>query len=245
MPGDLPDYTRQVITYVSGDIRAQIGSLPWWLRYPPSRIIYLDDFNEILNWVVEAGPVTLDCGVYSFEGYCMMKMVTRGNPALTTKAHMPLGLTPRSKTAMQLRWWPSFTDDVSLGYVEFRIDRYNGVTVDSAALRYLKNATTPQNKWQYLNGAGGYSDVPGGSQTIDTTVLTRHFFRLIVDFTAAVKGYSRFESDDLIVDLSGVPIYTTASAVAPNLRPVVDVKEDVLGVNLINIDAFCLSDNEA
>lgn len=244
MGGDLPDYSRQITVLLNADIMAQMRNLPWWVRYAPSRTLYLDDFEGVLKWYQGAGTVARDNSINVFEGNYCLSLVTAAAADAQANAQLFIGAVPRSKFAIQLRWHPYESADNILRRFDVNMILYDGSYVSDIVLRYLKNETTPQNKWQYLNSAGAFVDLPNGAEEIDTTYRAHQSFYLTFDMLASVLKYGRLVTSKLALDLSSLGIRYSVDPTTPYIVLNLTAVTDIASAAHVYVDALCLSDEE-
>jgi len=244
MAPDLPDYTRDMHITLSGELLSQTRSLPWWVRYTPARLVFLDDFEGVLKWTQLFGTITKASGLDTFEATNHLSMVTLASGGLDAHANLLLGALPRSKMACQLRWHPYESADNVLSNFSVSLTLTDGSYSTQFIIEYLKNWVTAQNKWRYLNENEVMSDIPGGSETIDTTLREHQTLYFTVDFRTSVLRYARLVSGRLDLDLSSLRPYHVASAVAPGLSVDLRAVANITASAHVYVDAFCLSDQE-
>jgi len=219
-------------------------SLPWWLRYAPARICYMDDFEGVLKWKQNAGTVTKDSSVNVFEGSNALKLVTgavAGNYAI---AKLFLPMLVKAKIALQLRWSSCPTFDVDLRSFTARIYNYDGTYFDQLELRYLKNLSGYQNKWQYFGPGGSFLDLPGGGQDLRLCDPYNHYLRVVWDLSTRPAKLTEFESNTLLLRPANVQGYYTGSATPPSASIELECMTDVASSVNAYVDTLCLSDQE-
>jgi len=222
-------------------------AFPWWLRSVPARIQYLDDIEGVLKWAVAfGGTLTRDSSVDVFEGDYCLKMVTAATAASIADARVMLGIVPKSVFAVQLRWHTRNAADTTLRDFAVRIDYFDGAVCHTAMLRFLKNQTTPQNKWQYLDPTSTYQDVPSGSQNIYTAfpAPVHNYLRAVFDFTPTNPVLKELESNDLILKGLNMSGWSGSNAAPPQLNLLIYTETDVAVASTTFADAICLSDQE-
>jgi hypothetical protein len=244
MVGDLPDYTRTINVYLTTELVSLMRSQPWWMRYKPKRTLYIDDFEGVLKWDPVVPNAEKISDLYAFEGSYALRLTTPNIAWNDAAAVLYLGLTETSKMAIELRWSPACANDQRLNMFWVALSRFDGVNKTLAVFQYFKNDTgIAQNKWQYFT-AGADTDIPGGSQVILVSAKTKHFLRVVADFSAAIPEYVSLESDELLLDLRGTPLDISVDTTDPHIRVSLGIRTDVNAISQAYIDAFCLSDQE-
>lgn len=238
---DYPDGTLPITITVNTEIVNKVVTMPWWIRYAPNRIVFLDDFEGFMRWGASA---TKYAGRGVFEGSYCAKFVTPATKDEETNISMYLGAIPRSKFAIQLRWTPYAADETYFKHFGVWLGLADASSFTVAGVRYLKNDESPQNKWQYLTGLDIYADITGGSESINVTEDVIQSLYLSADFSSGVLKYDRLITSTLDLDLSTISIYDAAAIGDYYLIIYCVVATDANQVSQACIDALCLSDNE-
>lgn len=223
---------------------APVISLPWWVRYKPSRILFLDDMEGVLKWTQGAGTVSKDSTIDTFEGTNSLKLLTGNVAANTAAAYVYFGFVPASQLMLQCRFHIQGAAATTPRSLDFEVLYYDGTNANQAILRYLKNVTTPQNKWQYSTGGGSFNDIPGGSQSLWSNATFHSFFRMKVDLRPALPLYSLLECDNLSLKLQSLPVYQAASGTQPYMLLRFTATTDTANATSAFIDDVILSDLE-
>jgi len=245
MGGDLPDYSRQITVLLNADIMAQTRSLPWWIRYAPSRVLYLDDIEGVLKWLQTAGTLTKYSGTEVFEGNYCLKMVTGAAADSEAGAQIILGGVPKSKFAVQLKWLAYADNEQTLRSFDINIALLYGAQADYVKLQFLQNLTTPQFKWRYQDENGIMSDIPNASELLYVGLKQKRSLYFTFDTRPSQPVFSRLRTDSLDLDISSCKILRLNNGYSPTLyiNPVFTTDLDAVVEGYI--DAFCLSDQEA
>ena len=205
MVKDLPDYTKGITILLQAEIISQVRNIPWWLRFQPKRILFLDDFEGVLKWVQQYGTVAKGSGLDTFEGTYNLDLTTPATGAgEVVSTYITLGGVLPSKFAVHLWWHCLHTDGALLRNFQVKLYLYDGQYVHQALIQYIKNETTPQNKWRYMNESSYAVDIPDGAEVIDTTTRQHHLLYLTVDMTADINKYQRLVTSALDLDLSAL-----------------------------------------
>jgi hypothetical protein len=234
---------RQYGRALSPAILDAFRSLPWWARYKPARILYMDDFEGALKWLA-SGTVAKDTGVDTFEGSAQLKLTTTASAGNYSSASQIIGQAAKGQIQLQLRWHLNAAAELNPRYVQFGLDWYDGTNLNSFPFRYLKNTSGALNKWQYLGSDNAYHDIPGGGQVIPCTFVSHNFLRVRVDMRSGSPVYSLLESNDVSVNMKGTAGYQTASSNPLYTQCSLIVCTDLAYVSSMGVDALLLSDME-
>jgi len=235
---------RQYSLGVGPQALPAVKSYPWWLRYLPGRIQFLDDFEGVLKWELVAGVVTKYSGIEVFEGTNALSLVTGAVAGNVAQAQVYLGYFPKCRAAFQMRWHALNAADTTMRKMQVRLEFRDGVNNNQVYIQYLKNLTTPQNKWQLQNPAGTWDDIPGAAQNIDTTKSIHHFLRLVADLTVSPPLLLSFESDNLLIENLAIALRSVAAPGVPYINMALETETDVALASTAYFDALCLSDRE-
>jgi hypothetical protein len=223
---------------------APVVSLPWWVRYKPSRVLFMDDMEGVLKWVQIAGTVSKDSTIDAFEGSNSLKMLSGATAGNQAGAQINLGAILPSQLMLQCRFHAHCGDATVLRSLDFKIVYSDGTNISTAVLRHLSNVTTPQNKWQYYTTGAAYADVPGGSQLLTESSNYHSFLRMKVDLRSPIGAYTLLECDNLKLALPNVPIYQVGSPLIPYLTLSFLATTDTANASTVYIDDVILSDLE-
>jgi len=244
MAGDLPDYTKQITVLLQAEILSQVRQLPWWVRYSPKQVLYLDDFEGVLKWEQTGGTVAKESSISAFEGSNCLTLTTGAAADSTSWAALYLGGVTRSKMAIQLRWNVYNADVEALRYFYVNLILKDGSYVSEAAVRYVNWVTSSQKKWQYLNESSAYADIPNGDENIETDYRRHQHLYLVIDFSDAVLRYKRLVTSKLDLDLSDLRFNHYAAVEPLSLQINLGVETDKAVAVKAAVDAVLLSDEE-
>lgn len=218
--------------------------MPWWLRYLPSRIQFLEDFEGVLKWITVDGTITKDTSNHAFEGSYNLKMATAAVAGADAIARLILPAIPKSKIMAQLRWHFDAAAETTPRFFRVEIELYDGSYLYKCGLQYLKNLTSAQQKWQYLNDAGSYVDLPGGSQNISVIIKSPQFLMLKANLASSPPKYIMAELSELVIDMSTLNLYKTTSSTSPRVNINLTAETDAAAETDAYVDTFCFSDQE-
>jgi len=244
MVKDLPDYTRQITVLLKAEILSQMRRLPWWVRYSPSRILFVEDFEGVLKWVQEDGTVARVSDINVFEGTYAMKLTTAATKDEGAAADKDLSFQGFSKIALQLHWTVPSSVLANFQSAIFVISSANGTTRVTGAIRYLNYDTVERQKWQYYDVNGGWVDIPNGAQALAFYEARPHYLRLVIDPTEAVRTYIKLISDYSEIDLTTLPLYQIGSSAKPYTDISLEVYTNAAVAIDEYIDALLVSDQE-
>ena len=219
-------------------------TVPWWLRYIPSRIQFLDDFEGILKWYEYSPTVTKDNSFQVFEGNYCLKLATAATAGSEARARLFLGAIQNSKIMFQFRWHYLSALQTNPRSFYLKATIYDGSYMTVLGLQHLLNLTTPQNKWQYWSDSNAWTDLPGGSQVIAAVQKGHQYLMLKADLSVSPPKYIMAELNNLVIDMSTLRPYRVASS--ENARILIDlgVITDAAAETDAYVDAFCFSDQE-
>ena len=107
--------------------------------------------------------------------------------------------------------WTNFGTRGATHFFYFGFHNYDNVNRNEAFVRY----DWGNEKWQYFNGAGGWTDITGGGQALNFDTLSTgtpgttrafHKTKLAVDFSKAAPEYVYMISDGLVLDMNGIVV---------------------------------------
>jgi len=241
---DYPDGTLPVMVRVEAELLAQMRSLPWWVRYAPRRILYLDDFEGVLKWFQGTGTVKKESGLDTFEGSNHLSIATDAIDGAFANTGIILGGVPPSKFALQLRWHCTKTSP-ALRWFRSEVHVFDGEYGYYAEILYYKYCLAAEmNKWQYMDETSGYTDIPNGSENVDITQLMHQYLYLTVDLSLDTPVYSRLVTSKLDLDLSTLKCYKFVDATAPRIELNLYCATDTNAIAEVCVDTLCLSDEE-
>lgn len=244
MGGDLPDYTRIITVLLRAEILSQVRQLPWWVRYNPSRVVFLDDFEGVLKWQNMGGTVEKESSIHAFEQSNCLALTTDTIADSGAWAGILFGGMPRSKMALQFRWNVLNEDLEALKYFYVNIILTDGTSRSEPAIRYVGYDGGFQNKWQYNDPTTGYTDIPNAAEVIETDYLYHQLAYLVVDYRSDKLRYDRLVTSKLNLDLTDLPLpYETSEAVPYMQVNFGVVTSKAVAVKAV-IDAVLLSDEE-
>lgn len=241
---DLPDYTKQHYIWLNADYLTQIRNLPWWVRYSPRRIIYMDDFEGELKWGSDGGSIAKGNSRMTFEAAYNLQLITGAFAGNDAGAQIIFSGEPKSKVAVQARWNFGGSGSSVPRYFDTMLFWHSGIAWYIAGVRYLKNLAGVQDKWQYLTGAEVWTDIPGGSEVIKIPAYAHQSIYFIVDMTPAVRKYSRLVTSALDLDLSALDFVKYDGVDPAYMAVTFHCATDINQALTCNIDAVCVSDQE-
>jgi len=218
--------------------------VPWWLRYLPSRIQFLDDFEGVLKWATETGTVSRDSSLEVFEGNYCLKLLTAATAGSEAAARILLGSIQPSKVMLQLRWHYKAASSNTPRYFAIVAHFHIGGYQVSIGLRHLANLSTPQDKWQYLASGLTWTDLPGGGQFIEATYPVHQYLMLKADVNPAAPKYIMAELADRTISMTGLTPHVGTSGISPRVYIILSTVTDAAAATEAYVDAFCFSDQE-
>jgi len=245
MPDDFPDFALPITT-IAGRTLVRTLQLPWWLRYTPNRIIYLDDFNSsTLKYDGAGGSLLRHTTNRVYEGDSCLEMQTGAAAGNSSYYLRMIGFPGLSKMAVQLRWKPWCTNAVDLRSFKVRLEVYDGSYERGAEVGYSHYLNgVAQKKWQYWAGVGSYPDISGGAEDIliENLLGFWNFLRFVVDFET--DKYVSLETNRLLLNMSTLSILKVADTLTPQIRLYIEEYTDVAAVSKVLVDCLCVSDLE-
>jgi hypothetical protein len=218
--------------------------VPWWLRYIPSRIQFLDDFEGVLKWYQLSGTVTKDSSFQAFEGNYCLKLATGTTAGSEATARLFLSAVPNSKIMFQLRWHYISALQTNPRSFYLKATFYDGSYMTVLGLQHLLNLTTPQQKWQYWSETNAWTDLPGGSQPLGALQKGSQYLMLKADLSVSPPKYIMAELNNLVIDMSTLRPYRYANTEPPRILIDLGVITDAAAETDAYVDAFCFSDQE-
>jgi len=244
MVTDLPDYTKQVTVLLKAEILSQTRTLPWWIRYQPKRILFLDDFEGVLKWQQNLGTVAKSSSINAFESSNSLLLTTDALANEQAQAVIQLGAVERSKMMMQYLFNPNNAGVNCLHSITTQLTIIDGIYESWAYIRYLNYEGGAQNKWQYWNENGTWADIPNAAEVINCYLNRNHFIRLDVDFSLNKLVYSRLITPTLDLDLSNLLFEHKTTVSEPMIIFSLAIQTWMAYSAKCYFDAFCLSDQE-
>lgn len=244
MVRDLPDYTRDMHITIDPTLLSQVRTLPWWVRYTPARVLYLDDFEGVLKWNEISATVTRETSIEAFEGAYCLSLVSDAIIGAEATAELLLGGIPRSKIAVQLKWHPYESADNIFGDFWVTLTFADGSYFTAFIIAYTKNWVTPQNKWYYMDENEHVTEIPGGAETIETTFRAHQSLYFTCDFRLDSLRYGVLKTSKLDLDLSTLKPYHIPYTGPPGLAIEISAEPGMDAAAHAYVDAFCLSDME-
>lgn len=242
--GDLPDYTRIITVLLKAEILSQVRQLPWWVRYSPSRVLYLDDMEGVLKWRSESGAVVKESIANAFEQSNCITIETPAGAGATNDAFIQIGGVPRSKMRLQFRWNVYNADVESLRHFTTYLQLSDGANVTQFGIRYVHYVSAAkQAKWQYLDETASWADITDADEEIKIDLIVHQFLMLVADF-ADTGEYKSLVTSKHDLDLSGLKPYHSASADPPLVMMWFEVETDKAVAVKAAMDAVLLSDEE-
>jgi hypothetical protein len=187
------EYIRQITV---------LGSVP-----SMGPVILYDDFESLLKFTMNGGTgdstFALDAAV-AYNGDHSLHMKTRATAAAENDWIECQRLSfqrPGRRYSFEVTW--NYSTVLANKEILFQLFIADGAMAHACTLKYLPNSS----KWQYLNSAGAYSDVPGGSQLLYAGGWHRLMFSLNEDSGKMIKVVS----DGLEIDLSDLSYYQNAA----------------------------------
>lgn len=152
----------------------------------------------------------------SFSGAQSLHIKTRTTDTAEDdeiQAFLQSHLPPTKNVSLLARFYsPTFT---TLKTLLFQLEWYDGTNVHRAFIKYYEAVP----KLTYLNSGGTETDLPDLDHVLH--FLSWHSFNFPVDFMN--NKYRSFQLDEINIDLSDLPIYTTESALLPHLRSILSI----------------------
>lgn len=173
-------------------------------------VVLTDDFEHGLateRWKQAAGTVA-NAADYPFNGGKCLKITTGTGAADTGQADHWMGFPADKRMGLEL-WFMSNSLKANITSIAFLMRYYDGVNALTGVLKWLG---TTEEKWQYYNASGTWSDVTGGAQPlyVEATLQPQyHHVKFVIDFEN--ETYVSMESDGLgKKDLSAIDIHSGA-----------------------------------
>ncbi len=218
-------------------------------RRAPRRILLYDDFEgATLKWNQVSGTVTRDttaAGV--FAPTAAMKMVTGIVAGNSAQAQQVRGYQTLQKYVMEVWWAMSAAAATTPRRFVARVVVIDGTNQHYLEVAYLKNLTTPQNKWQFSADGTAYTDVAGGAETLDVDAAVPfiwHYLRAHFNMSLATPNLDELHTDTL--DLTGLTAAGGTAALGTR-KTLVDVfgTTDAAAAATFLVGYVLLSQNEA
>lgn len=241
---DLPDYTKQHFIWLNADYLTQIRNLPWWVRYSPRRIIFLDDIEGELKWGSDGGSIAKGNSRMTFEGAYNLQLITGAAIGNDAGAQIVFSGEVKSKCAVQARWNFGDAAQNKPQYFDIILYCHTGTKYYLAGVRYLLNWAGLQQKWQYLTGAEVWTDIPEGSEIIKIPAYAHQSIYFLVDFTPTILKYSRLVTSKLDLDLSALDFVKYDDVDPAYFAVTIHTATNVNEALTTNVDAVCVSDEE-
>jgi len=243
MAPDLPDYTRETTILLRSEFKQQVLTVPWWVRYAPKRILFLDDFEGLLKWGTSNPTITKD-NTKAYDGSYSMKLATPATKDSSAVAYITLPAST-GKVSLAMYWNP-FKVEVgeTLQSVYISLEMRDGAVTHVARLRYLNFLDSVEKKiWQYADTlAPTWADIAGSDMPFDASTDAWRYFRLLVDPTT--DKYVSLEACNLKLDLSALSLLTGAEEVEATILAEIGVYTDLDSEMDLWIDDVLFADNE-
>ena len=241
---DYPDGTLPIAVLVQAELMSQMRQLPWWLRYAPSRIIFLDDFEGVNKWAESDPLIAKDSSVYVYEGTYNLK-ITPPDVSESITAEYRIPYYGKSKFMLQLLWSVGVPTDMA--YVQFLLKLFDGVHAIYAQVRFvIKNAAGDYVEiWQYYDKDGNWIDIADSYASASVHYQNNNHFMLKIDLSEGANTFIKMISNNKEFDLSGIDLYSEDDASSKALFIIITAEHTSVGpVKSAYIDALCLSDQE-
>ena len=199
-------------------------------------ILLFDDCDVFRNWFTDGTGtdfvVALDTTII-FNGDASMKLQTKAtSPAAGdfVEAFRRIYLPASKLVSMELFWRYSIEADTR--FIDFLLKYFDSSNRHEADIRYNVQSA----KWQYLNSAGTFSDIPGGAQSFTQKAWNR--LKFTIDFRN--NQYLKFTSNDLEVDLTDTPIYNPSDTTKPQLTTHIRLEAETANRPVMHFDDLML-----
>jgi len=201
-------------------------------------IILFDDFEDLFkwdtsgtgtDWIAEKSTLVAYNGDASLHLKTKATTPTAGDKVRAARAtYVPIG------KKVSLECFFRFETQTNEDYLCWVMRFYDGSIMHEGMIRYLP----PENKWQYLNSANVWTDVPGGAQTLREARF--HRLKWMIDFDK--NEYVMLQSDDLIIDLTGTKSRTVTSTVESYLAAMLEISAETAAQAEAYMDDFFLKE---
>jgi len=170
-------------------------------------VLLFDDIEDLFKWIGSGTGtdwIVEKSTTEAFSGSASLHIKTKAtSPAAgdNVSAVRKFALSIGKKLSLEFRFRyvsKTYVDSVVCGF-----GFYDGANYHRGWFRYLP----PEGKWQYMKSDGTYEDIPGGTQALHQDGW--HRLRVILDFEK--DEYVLFQSNDLLVDMTGKKLRVTPS----------------------------------
>jgi len=188
--------------------------------HPTGKVLFQDDMESLIanatNHYRQTGGTISRANDRSFHGQYALKLTTGAVAGNIAEAAMYISLPNYlTKIGLELKWL-SDADISNLRMFKIAMTRYDEVLAHNCDIRYYGTlAGVVMRRWQYLNQAGGLSDIFTQHIRLAAAEPAWNGVKIIADFEK--DTYDTFISNELSKDMKGIPFNTVASTVEPEL----------------------------
>jgi hypothetical protein len=211
------------------------------------RVYWQDDFEAYTSAVTEkwrqrVGTISLDTS-RPFRGKACMKITTGAVLGNDVEADKYLGALPLGRLGWEL-WFLSQFGVANIHDIELGFYLYDGAYCHEAWVAWLGTVGTLQEKWQYINSEGDYTDIPNGTQKlyVESDLPIWHHFKLVVDFRTG--KYVKLVCDDKTFDLSALSYHKTPDTTKPCIDVGAYIENATATAVSLYVDDVILTDQE-
>lgn len=196
-------------------------------------IIIYNDFSLAVPWAKTSGSAYTDSEVeiareYAGSGRYGARLTAQNVENRACEIYI-WGAPGRSAIAeMITRVSAPLMSASYLKYITFKIWVSNRFLSKSYHLRYDVGG----GKWQYLNTAGGYTDISGGAQALSDGA----WHTVTLKFDMVNGTYVRARCDLLDMDLTGIEAYTRGTSTASELAARIEIVAGESGTGWLDVD---------
>ena len=218
-----------------GELAARLGSIDTFDRR--GNVVFIDSFESgCAPYLTDAGrpgsavvlsAITARSGAYS------CKMTTGAVANAYARVARFQSYPALSKYGLEV----AFTSDDNAVDIQISLNIYDGVNVNTFAVKYLPAS----DKWQYLNAAGGWTDLATG---VDLFPHFNHFHvaKLVVDLDLKKYFYFLWDSDE--VGMSTIAGHQVASGLSPQIAANIHLHGGAGAAATIYVDDVIITQNE-
>jgi len=200
-------------------------------------VIWIDDFESgIEKWCLsgDMGKAYDWNGQYCKTGGFSCKMTTGAAANRSCMIDKHVGFPVLSPFGLEV----SFSYRQNWKYLDVTLYLEDGSYLYKAGIRY----DHPNTKFQYLDEAGNYQDIPGGSWSSVMAPMRFDTIKLVADFTTA--KYKRLFVNSQVFDLSTISFNRTAMVFIPVMSVNITLTANAAATAIAYIDDVIITQNE-
>lgn len=154
----------------------------------------------------------------------------------SSDVQLPLGIF-----GLEFKWMTE-TAAAAIREIYAEIQLYDGTNLWRAAIKWLGEANL---KWQYMNNAGAFADIAGGTESINVgTNDVWQYFKMNFEVFRQMYGYVFSNNKFLLLSGGGLATRQVANATLPQLQIVIGVTTAGAAAVTVFIDDIILTYDE-